>query len=272
MFLKTDDLDHAIAVVKELAQGCNNLYAELSSRYADGRISYLDWAEAAEVQLRNLFADAAIARSVLSDRYWRIAEVAVVDRQAQIIISEIRVQVEYLTALADQLESYLRLRNRSGAIVMLDTNVLLHYQRVDKVPWTKVTNETQVRLVVPLLVLDELDDKRYLGSAEIKRKARSAIEPFDQLQPHFESRGYATLPDGSTLEYLLDDPNHRRQTNPDEELLERAEFLHRVTHRTVMLMTGDRGMRVRVTARGNGLAARLMPSEFSRDQEEAREA
>lgn len=267
--LKAIDLDQAITVVQELAHDCRNLYQHLSGAYADGRGKYLAWAATAEKQLRSVLADPEPVQKIYSERYWRIAEGAVLDHQSQMISAEIAVQVERLDALADLLQNYLLLRDRPGAIVVLDTNVLLHYQRIDYIPWGEVTHESQVRLVIPLLVLDELDDKRYLGSTDIKRKARSAVEPLDELQKEFDQHGYATLSDGTTVEYLRDAPDHRRHTNPDSEILEQAEFLYHVTKQTVLLMTGDRGMRVRVTAR-NGLEARLMPGKFSRDQEVAR--
>jgi rRNA-processing protein FCF1 len=249
-----------------------NLYGELTGAYADGRGKYLTWAERCEVQLRHIFTDDAVVQGVYTDRYWRIAEAAVLDRQPQIISSEIRVQVERLSALGDWLHSQLRLGERPGAIVVVDTNVLLHHQRVDRILWSEVTGQRQVRLVIPLLVLEELDNRRYLGSADLKRKSRSAVEPLDHLQETFDREGYATLPDGTTIEYLADDPNHRRDPNPDEEILDRAEFLHQVTKRPVLVMTGDRAMRVRIVARGSGLRAQLMPAKYARDQEAAKEA
>lgn len=271
MRLKGNDLDGSIVFLRQLAQDCQSLYAHLSDAYADGRGKYLDWADAAERQLRARFVDEAVVQGLYSERYWRIAEGTVLDRHPQLIGSEIRVQVERLTALAEQLQNYLGLRNRPGAIVMLDTNVLLHYQCLDKVPWREVAGEGPVRLVIPLLVLEELDDKRYLSGAAIKDKARGAVKPLDRRQNEFDEQGYATLPDGATVEYLLDDPNHLRRSNPDEEFLDRAEFLQLVTHQPVRIVTADRSMRVRATARGGGLRATLMPQQFSRDQEESKE-
>jgi predicted ribonuclease YlaK len=121
-----------------------------------------------------------------------------------------------------------------------------------------------VRLVIPQPVLDELDDKRYLGRADVKERARSAVRPLDELQGQFESQGFAMLPDGSTVEYLKDG-DEQRHPNPDEDILDRAGFLAQVTGRTVGVITADRGMRVRATGR-DGLRAILMPERYSRDQ------
>lgn len=271
MELKDVDIDQAIKVLKELAQDCENLYAELTGPRQDGRGSYMNWSQRCEDQLRNFFADPAVAQDVYTDRYWRIAEVTVVDRQPQVIGSEIRVQTERLRTIAATVEGYLRLRERSGTIVLLDTNVLLNYQRVDMVPWRRVTGEEHVRLILPILVVDELDDKRYLGRPDVRERARSAIKPLDELREQFDRQGYATLPDGTTLECLLDDPGHRPRANPDEEILDRAVFLSRVTKEQVVLVTGDRGMRFRASTR-TGIRAVEMPARFSRDLDEAKEA
>ncbi len=272
MHLKTADLEHAITTVQRLANECGNVRSELSGNYSDAWGSYLDWAYQCERQLRNIFAEADIAEAVYTERYWRIATKAAIAREAMLIGAEIDVQVERLKSLACKLQGYLPLRERPGAIVVPDTNVLLHFQRVDYVPWSKVTGDSPVRLVIPLVVLDELDDKRYLGRNDVAAKARSATVPLDERQQELEEHGYASLPDSTTLEYLLDDPRHRRQANPDDEILDRSAFLHQVTNQPVTIITGDRGMRVRARARSNGLTARLMPAKFSRNQEEANQS
>ncbi len=258
------ELEQTIRTVKALAQECENLFAELTGSGRDGRGKYLDWVERCEGQLRNVFDDPRPAEGLLTERYWRVAELAVVDRQAQIIGSEIRVQVARLSGLAAELEGYRALRERPGEPCVLDTSVLLNYQVIDKVRWREVVGADPARLVIPQAVLDELDDKRYLGRADVKDRARSAVRPLDELQGQFESRGFAALSDGTTVEYLKDggEPRH---ANPDEQILDRAAFLAQVTGRTVGVITGDRGMRVRATGR-DGLRAILMPSRYSRDQ------
>jgi predicted ribonuclease YlaK len=141
--------------------------------------------------------------------------------------------------------------------------VLLHYQRIDKVDWGKVVRVRPVRLVVLHIVLAELDDKRYVDSDKIREKARSAIVPLDELRKQLEEQGYAKLPVGeATVEYLVDEEDHTRRDNPDEEILDRARFLQQVIGRQVTVITADRGMRARAIARG--LCVAEMPENLKR--------
>lgn len=226
----------------------------------------MDWAHRAESQLRSIYADPAVAEGLFTPRFWRIAEGAVLDRMGQLVSAEIMLQVERLMSLVEQLRTYTQWGDRPGAIVVVDTNILLHYQRIDLIRWSQVVGESQVRLVIPLLVLDELDDKRYLGSERIRERARSATAPLDERHAEVAELGFAQLTDSTTLEYLLDEDGHGRRSNPDEELLDRAEFLHVIAGRPVNLVTADRGLRVRAAAGRTGVRPLLMPEEWARDR------
>jgi hypothetical protein len=91
------------------------------------------------------------------------------------------------------LRTYLPLRGRPVHLAVVYTNVLL-YQRIDKVDWGGVIGDCPVRLVVSHVVLDELDDKRYLGSERIMERARSATVPFDEPREQLEGRATLRCP------------------------------------------------------------------------------
>jgi rRNA-processing protein FCF1 len=256
------DLDLAIRTVAQLAQECEDIKAQLSGGPGDAWRTYVTWAATCERQLRNLFADPGAIEGLHTQRYWHLWTPGV--HWARLIDAEIDVQVPRLNALASTLREYLHLRERPGHLAVVDTNVLLHYQRIDKVNWGNVVKDRPVRLVVPHIVLDELDDKRYLGSDKIRERARSAIAPLDELRGQLEGRGYAKLPVGdATVEYLIDEQNHTRRDNPDEEVLDRARFLQQLAGRTVTVITADRGMRARAVARRLRVAG--MPDALARD-------
>jgi hypothetical protein len=63
----------------------------------------------------------------------------------------------------------------TGGPVVLDTNVLLHYQRPDNLPWPTVLHRASVRLVVPLRVVEELDEKTYSGNPTLASAARNVL-------------------------------------------------------------------------------------------------
>lgn len=271
MEVKSVDLDQALKSIRALDQACDNLNGAVNGPREAGWNAYMNWAEECERQLRNIFADPQIINGVYTDRYWHIAGRTAPAREAALIMAEVRVQRERLQQLATTLEGYQRLGDREGTLLVLDTNVLLHFQRIDKIRWREVYPADKIRIVLPLVVLDELDRKRTAGG-KISRRARSATRPLDERQSEFEELGHIILPDFTTVEYLLDPRGHRRLSDADEEILDRATFLHRVTGRPVYVVTDDLPMRVRATARENGVRAIPMPEKFRRDQEEDDEA
>jgi rRNA-processing protein FCF1 len=259
------DLDQAIRAVEQLAQDCGNIKVALSGSRDSWR-EYVGWATTCERRLRNLFADPSLIDGLHTERYWHMWTPGV--HWARLIDAEIDVQVERLDAIASRVRAYRPLRERPGHLAVVDTNVLLHYQRIDKVNWGRdVVKSSPVRLVIPHIVLDELDDKRYLGSDKIRKKARSAVAPFDELREQLEGQGYAKLPVGeATVEYLVDEEGHTRRDNPDEEILERARFLQQVTGRNVTVITADIGMRARAVDRRLPVAG--MPVGLARHQDD----
>ncbi|WP_225859549.1 PIN domain-containing protein [Streptomyces albicerus] len=48
------------------------------------------------------------------------------------------------------------------------------------ISWTALVKTDAVRLVVPLLVIDELDRKQHEGSKDMSRRARRALHMLDQ--------------------------------------------------------------------------------------------
>lgn len=260
-------MDQAISAIRQLAQSCGNLNGQVVGPADAGWHAYMNWVDECERQSRNIFADPAIVHGASTDRYWHIAAHSAPARMAALIMAEVRVQQERLTDLADRLAGYRSLRERAGELLVLDTNVLLHFQRIDKIDWREVVRADRIRLVLPLIVLDELDRKRNLGG-NIARKARSAVRPLDALQCEIDEFGYGHLPESrnkTTVEYLLNDRGHRPQNDADEEIVDRAAFLHRVTSRPVSVVSNDMGMRTRTTARReDGIRAVQMPEKFRR--------
>jgi hypothetical protein len=97
------------------------------------RDAYLHWTEDAEQQLANTFRDRAIARSLRTDRYWRIREVSsgtmatpATVRPWPLIEAEAFDQARTVRALKDQLVHDMDMlpQDRSELLLVLDTNPL----------------------------------------------------------------------------------------------------------------------------------------------------
>jgi predicted ribonuclease YlaK len=184
-------------------------------------------------------------------------------RPSPLINDEADRQVRVLEALRTQLQAFQIPRERPGLPMILDTNVLMHYQRLDRVPWAEVFKTGQVRLVLPVCVINELGNKKYTGSDEMSGRADLAPRALRQYGKELRPGSAAAFEDGTTLEVFLDKPGHQRKINLDEELLSRSVVPRRVIERPVIIVTGDFGMQLRIDARGLDYAE--MPDKYAKD-------
>ncbi|MGH3826905.1 MAG: PIN domain-containing protein [Pseudonocardiaceae bacterium] len=227
--------------------------------------SYLQLVETLEQALRSWFEDddGAVA-GLYGEHYKLIREMAAATpRPAPLINDEAARQVRALERLSAKVQALEALRNREGHVAVLDTNVLMHYHRLGEIPWAEVLGVAPVRIILPICVIDELDNKKYAGSDRMSRRADLAVRALRQYSAGLRPGSAATLPDGTTLEVFLDDPGHARMANPDEELRSRCMLLQRATGRPVTLVTGDLGMQLRAGAHGLGHAE--MPEKYAKD-------
>jgi len=226
---------------------------------------YLQVAEAVEQHLASLFEDDnGTASGLFGEQYRMIREMtASTPRPEPLIGLEAGRQAAALQRLVSGVTALRALRDREGVPVVLDTNVLMHYHRPDRVLWAEVIGSGPVRLVLPICVLDELDNKKYADSDRMSRRADMAVRALREHRADLMPGSAATFVGGTTCEVLLDETGHVRKANPDEELLSRALALQRVLGRQVTVVTGDLCMQLRAGA--IGLAEAVMPEKYSKD-------
>ena len=227
--------------------------------------SYLQLVETLEQALRSWFEDDDGAVIGFHGGHYKLIRDMTVSttRPAPLINDEAARQVRVLERLRAKVQALEALRARDGQIAVLDTNALMHYQRPDEIPWAEVLGAPAVRIILPICVIDELDNKKYTGSDRMSRRADLAIRALRQHSGDLRPGSAATLTDGTTLEVFLDDPDHVRMANPDEELISRCLLLQRALGRAVTIITGDLGMQLRAGALGLGQAE--MPDKYSKD-------
>ncbi len=230
----------------------------LERRQAD----YLHWAEVTEGQLGNVTHDADVLALPYSLAHNEIRQLTPSSPRAIAFIdSEISRQVRALESLRDDLELRLRrARATGGAIAVLDTNVLLHHQLPDSVAWREVIGEESVRVVIPLRVIEELDEKKYSASDKLRARAR---ERLPKLYAMVGSGGVPKpLKDGQgTIEVFIEPGPRARPADADTEILETARDLRRLSSQAVTIVTGDTGMRLRAEA--EGIATAAMPVQVT---------
>jgi hypothetical protein len=135
--------------------------------------AYLEWVDATEVQLRWMTFDTDVITALHSDRYWHSRSVT--PRLFALIDAEVKLQIDWLQALLDDLHARIHRAAGSGQITVLDTHVLLHYQPPETVDWLKLVAASPVRLVVPLRVIEELDATKYARQDDLAGRARAIL-------------------------------------------------------------------------------------------------
>lgn len=251
-----DQLSECVTNAQDLAGGAAGQDA------GQHRSSYLRWVENTERQLRNVFDDVGMVRHLRTTEYWAIQSAFYQPfRVIRIINSEVTEQARWLQALVDRLRALQsRLEVAPGRATVVDTNVLLHYEPPWQVDWTNVVKEREVRLVLPLRVIEELDEKKYTARHDLADRARRLLS---QLWDRLSDSPGAPVPlrDKVTIEVPVEDGTRIRTADADQEILEGCEQLRNVG-RPPILVTGDTGMSLR--ARALRLDVTKMSDEYLR--------
>jgi hypothetical protein len=225
---------------------------------------YMNWVQAAQGQVRNLFTDLDTRNHFHSTAYWAIRNPAYQGfRDIELINTEATEQTEWLNTLADQLtELDNRLTSAPGTITVLDTNVLLHYQPPDQVDWLTLIDVEKVRLVLPLRVVEEMDEKKYARRDDLADRARRLLTHlWAMLAP--TAGGPVELRENVTIEVPIETGHRSRPLDADQEILDTCEEISNVGHE-VVLITGDTGIGLRALA--IPLKVVQMPEEYLRNR------
>jgi predicted ribonuclease YlaK len=129
---------------------------------------------------------------------------------------------------------------------VLDTNVLLEYEPISKIPWFAVVGYQPVHLVIPLRVIEELDAKKYTTRSQLAKRARRLLPQLETLVR--SERG--DLSPGVTVGVSIEPGVRNRPADADEEILNTCRELQHFGGRPVTLVTGDTAMLLRSDALG----------------------
>jgi predicted ribonuclease YlaK len=136
-----------------------------------------------------------------------------------------------------------------GHLVIPDTNLLMeHPHTLDYIDWHETAGVHDLQgltLVIPFMVIDELDNLKRSKGRSRARQTLKLLHPFVQsglMGPHVlhqdEDRPVR-------LAFLSDPVGHRRLTRADEEIVERGGALQQLLDRRVTVVTYDTGMALR---------------------------
>lgn len=228
---------------------------------------YLRWAEDASWLLRKLVSPTDLKSLVLTRVFWTLLGTSGANASSEftwLVDDELETRERTLLEANAYLE---QIDRRWGPLdnpwearfVVADTNVFLHHpQRLNQLDLAADIDcsDSPVHLIIPLVVLDEIDKAKDRGQGEAKTNARTTIRLLDTLFQNptdiaiIRPDGYSPL-DASvsrgafTAEFLPDPPGHTRLERPDDEIIDRASAVAALAGRPVTVISGDFGMATR---------------------------
>ncbi len=222
------------------------------------RDRYLTEVERAESQLSNLYPGLEWMGRLYSERYWRIRELhAGSPRPFPLIQDEARAVVGWLNDMKRWLEELAAeeaLVDPKVPRVVLDTNAIMHAKPLRDSDWPGELGRSSVRLILPLIVITELDNLRNSGNDKKRARAATRLSEMRRLLDG-KGRGPTDVRTRVTLEVLVTPRGHLRHQNNDEEILANVESLSRRPGGALVLATDDFSMQLRAESRGMDVVA-----------------
>ncbi|WP_219818704.1 MULTISPECIES: PIN domain-containing protein [unclassified Streptomyces] len=185
-----------------------------------------------------------------------------------LVAQELEEREADLTAAMTALEEHAKRWHGSQWLVVADSSFFLNSSRplaeTDVNTATGLPAGEDVLLLFPIVVVDELDRLKESGSAHPRWRAGHTLGRLDEaitsgttgeLRPRSAAEPVAGQ---ITVEIVMDAPGHVRQSNADDEIIERAAAVQAIAGRDVRLLTCDTGQATR--GRIAGLKVTKLPS------------
>jgi hypothetical protein len=240
--------------------------------------AYVDWADTTERRLGALFADQDYRQTLYTNRFWHLfnwSGTGGTGMGAKPFVLMLAAEKELQMRLLGEAKAELqRLRDWASThhgvpVAVYDTNALIHYVFPDLIDWKAEIGEPAVHLVVPLIVIDELDRKRF-GDSKTAQKARKAQKALWNAVGNANPGDRVSLQNltcAVTIEVFIDERGHRRLSDPDDEIVDRAALMKQLLGTSsVRVVTGDVGVWLRASVEDLGVVR--LNDKYSKDQPE----
>ncbi len=256
-------VEAALATVKQVKDQLWNANAQ-GHTAADRKDDLLSWSDNwASPQLGNHFAPSEVLFAELAESYHRLVLAPqMTERQLNGLVSrEWRAWDARLERVIAELQSRRVFLSRPGHLVVTDTSAFMEGKFFTDFDWhtlDKAIKDGPIRLIVPSLVIEELDELKRHRDGRQKAQARRVLRQLWELhraRPD-EPAALPAAPD-VTIEVLLEGDWHQRRPNNDGEIIDQTVITSELTGRPVILVAADYTQLYR--AAPLGLTAVLMP-------------
>lgn len=250
------------SVIREIATEISNVRGTPGAprdRYA----KYIGWANVCVRKLGNFATAESLERLILTRRYWRlqsIADQSDTSSVSDLLDVELAEREKVFEVVLQELTDAVARWGRVGRCVLPDTSFYIHHpdklEELDFAPLLKVWEEP-IRILIPILVIDELDGLKRSGQKDARWRAGYTLAVLDRLLLSPSSLGVLThedleplkqggFPRGEvTVEVVMDPPGHARLPINDDEIIDRALSIQALANRPVTMLTYDTGQAFR---------------------------
>ncbi|MEW1552012.1 PIN domain-containing protein [Streptomyces tsukubensis] len=245
-------LDRAETVLREAVTTLSN--AQNSTPYETPWQTWLPALDRVLPPLTETFADPDFAQILQSPTYWSLLQINGTGPETiRLVHRELRRQIMTLENARVQLDALAARARIPGVPVIVDTNILLRWDQPSDIDWRQILKDdgapaAQARLIIPLVVLNELDRQKYRAvDDQLGRRAATAIRFLDRTFTDTAPGTLATLTADATIEIApAPTPNGTEVLDPDMCILLCAADIHQLQPDAgTRVLTGDTGMRLR---------------------------
>jgi hypothetical protein len=280
-----DDVLSTLRDIESRVHDAGNAHGPAHARVT----AYLDWATDSVRMLEHRVSTADIDRLVLTRGYERLLATAGTFTGADIgtqrvlnglVNHEIQQRAQALQEAVRDLDAQIRRWPRSTAYAVADTSVYIEHEDklrdLDFAPllpgaWLDKT----VMVIVPVIVLDELDRLKLRGGDALRKwRASYTLAVLEDVFSRLGSAGVlrqpaADLTRGAVfMDILFDPPRHERLPINDDEIIDRALAAQGLAGAPVTLLTFDTSQAAR--ARNAGLAVNKLAKPLGDEPEDTR--
>jgi hypothetical protein len=271
----TAGIDDAIVFFRTQASNAYGAIPPGSMTTAEKREAFVRWSVNVQRAASSYIAWETIDAIFDSPRYRDIGSMQPAAHVEILINAELARLSSRFGEVADELEHARDFFTGPGAFVAPDTSFYIeHPDKLEEVDFRPLLNirEQPVRVVVPIIVVDELDNLKRSKDRDVRWRAAYSLAVIDRVVQNPSRRGQLALEDFSaidnqtggiprgevTLQLVLDPPGHSRLPIPDDEFVDRCRVCQTFTG-SLTVLTYDTGQSMR--ARMAGLQVNKLVAE-----------
>lgn len=242
-----------IEALEGVAADAGNARSNISGPGAESIERYVTWTEAAVARLENVLEPEVASELVHTPAYWALRySTGGLVRPVAALIQELDRAQRGVQAAADQLRQEQRRFSGGGVLVVPDTNIFIdafgeNGVSVEDINWhAAVRTRLDVRLVVPIVVVHELDRLKRQGNNTARKGAQRALRWLAKWLPRSPEQRSSKFTSGQPATSVEVYVHEGTPEDADGQIIAAAARLG--IWSDVKLVTYDLGMRIRASA------------------------